>query len=444
MERNVTLNRILIKACLLCLLSPSITFASNTYLYNMYSAESVGDAGAGGAALANDATTTFTNPAGMVRVCKPELIVSGTDLHTHVTFQGTNTWSSPGFGSYSQTGTANGGAELFIPSFFFSTPLNMNQNLYFGFSVAAPFGLGTYYANDSILRYSSTTSELKVIDYSPNLAYRINNQWAVGLGADFENAYARLRVVAGAPTLSTALDSTSKNNANGWGYGWHAGVLYQWTPCTRFGLNYRSAVHTPLRNGTSTIDGGLITATSLGLISSVSNYDLSANLVVPAVTTLSAYHDFNPCFAVDASVNYTQWSHLADNLIINNIASFPAPLTASLSQEYKDTWIFAAGAIYKLNPQWLIRGGAFWDETPIKNTTLRTVVLPDANRTGLSIGTHYQAFKCIGFDAGYTHIFLQNWGINHTTVVGAQSSNATGTFQNHADLFALSATFDLA
>lgn len=442
MERNETINQLLKKAFLLCLLSPSVALASSTYLNNMYSAVAVGDANAGGAALANDATTTFTNPAGMVRVCKPQLIVSATDLHTHVNFQGTNTWSSPGLGAFSQTGSANAGGELFIPAFFFSTPVYRNS-VYFGLSVAAPFGLGTYYANDSIVRYSATTSELKVLDYSPNLAVRLNNQWSVGLGADFENAYARLRVVAGAPTISTALDSTSKNSADAWGYGWHVGALYQLTPCTRFGFNYRSRVRTNFSGGKSTIDGGLISFLSNGLTNNISNQLLSASLIVPAVTTISAYHDFNPCFAVDGSINYTQWTQLADQLTLNNIAALPTNLTGSLAQNYKDSWILAGGVIYKVNCNWLLRSGVFWDEGAIKNSTLRTVVLPDANRTGISIGTHYQPWKNIGFDAGYTHIFFQNSSINHTTTVGTQNSTAVGTFKNHGDILAIQAVFDL-
>jgi len=126
-----------------------------------------------------------------------------------------------------------------------------------------------------------------------------------------------------------------------------------------------------------------------------------------------------------------------------NVASLPTNITAALPQNFRNSWIVAVGANFKANDQWLVRAGTFFDETPIKNRTLRSVNLPDSNRVGLSIGAHFQGTKELGLDAGYTHLFFAGAGINHTMVVGSQSSNTNGSYSTNANIFAAQLTWDI-
>ena len=427
--------------CCVFLLSPLNASASASYLYNMYSAVSAGDAGAGGAALATDATTLYLNPAGMVRIPQKQLVVSGSIVNTAIKFSGTGTWSAQGVGSYAQNGVANGGAVRFLPELFYVYPTTKPFN--FGFSLTAPFGLGTYYSPLSNVRYSATTSELKVIDLSPNISYKITDQWAVGLGLDADYMNLRLRAMAGIPIISTSLDSLSENEANGWGYGWHAGVLYQPTSTTRFGYGYRSYVSADLvgnSNITSSISGFFASSDN-----TASTDNFNTTFVLPPINTLSGYHEINTHWAIDGSISYLQWSQLPENLVANNIAAIPVPsppISASLPQNYKNTWTLAGGGIYKVNPDWLLRGGMFWDQSPIKSNTERTVNLPDSNRIGLSIGMHGQPNKQVGIDVGWTHIIF-NSVTNTTTAISFQTANANGNFHNYADVIAGQVVWDI-
>jgi long-chain fatty acid transport protein len=429
------------KLCLLtCLLIPTFAHASATYLYNMYSAVAVGDAGSGGAALANDASTAYSNPAGMMRIKKPELVVSATDVNTTATFDGSTTWSIPGFGSYLQTGKANGGANRLLPELYIVFPASQFVNL--GFSFTAPYGLGTYYSPDSIMRYSAGTSELKVLDLSPNIAFRINDQWSLGAGMDIDKFTIRLSADAGVPTIDPALDATSHNDVGGWAYGWHAGVLYQLTQNTRFGLSYRSQVDCDM-TGKSMATGGVLSLLSGGATDSVSDSNLATTYILPPTTTLSAFHAFNNKWAAQASLTYIQWSELKDELILNNVANLPSSISVALPQYYRNTWTVAGGFSYQPFNSWLIRSGIFWDQTPVTSDSNRTANLPDSDRTGLSVGTHYQATKTVGLDFGYTHIFFATADIDNDAVFGSQTSNANGEYNNHADLFAAQLTWDI-
>ena len=66
--------------------------ASAYQLLTAYDAPSVGDAGAGGAAIANTASTAYANPAGLIRILQPELVANATDISTIADFSGANTW----------------------------------------------------------------------------------------------------------------------------------------------------------------------------------------------------------------------------------------------------------------------------------------------------------------------------------------------------------------
>jgi long-chain fatty acid transport protein len=425
---------------LLLLFLNSNALASAYYLYNAYSAVAAGDAGAGGAALAEDATTIYANPAGMSRLTHPQLVISGSVLDTSVNFEGTNTWSSPGLGEYVQSGKAEGGATRFFPELYYSYPVNQKWNV--GVSVTVPFGLGTYYPIHSVVRYSATTSELKVIDLSPNIAYKLNNQWSFGAGIDIDYSNIRLRAMAGVPTISTSLDSLSKNIAYGWGCGWHAGILYEFTPDTRFGFSYRSKMTNRLE-GNSFIEGGAIDLLSGGITRVASNSDLKMTLVLPPISTLSAYHAFNSTWAIDGTLTYLQWRDLPNHFDVDNIASYPSNISGYLPEDYQNSWIAAFGGIYHPISSWLMRAGIFWDQTPIKANDLRTANLPDSSRTGLSIGTHYQATKTLGVDLGWTHEFFNTAAMNTDLIFGIQTSNTHGTFHNHLDIISASLTWDV-
>ena len=71
----------------LCLSLPVQLWAGALYVYEMGSPADVATAGAGMAAKAQNASTVFTNPAGMTRFDQPELLVSGVGMNLHGPFK---------------------------------------------------------------------------------------------------------------------------------------------------------------------------------------------------------------------------------------------------------------------------------------------------------------------------------------------------------------------
>ena len=439
----------------------------------------VGDFDAGGAAIAEDASTGYYNPAGLVRLDHQQVLLSVDPIITDLDFHGRDTWRTheptppftPAFIPPPITfrGTSQGGGTSYIPSFAYAAPIT--DGVVFGFNVTIPDGLSTEYSNNDFTRYNATYTELSVLDISPAVGFKITDQFSAGIGFDAEKLNAELDSVAGLPSAAigyglspNAFDTLSENHASDWGYGWHAGLLYQFTPQTRVGLAYHSqVVFHP--TGTSSFVGPL--ANTPIPLPPAEGYELGSNastaITMPGFATLSAYHDVTAQWAVYGSVNYTQWSAVK-NLTLNNIAAvmpvqidptmppafFPTQINVNIPQHFHDTWRLALGSSYQINPDWLVRAGVGYDQNPT-NSTDRNIRLPDGNRFALAIGGHWQATKALGFDAGWTHLFVQHVGINSTAVYGVPtksqpvttSATTVGYVDPSGDIIGLQATYDI-
>ncbi len=410
----------------------------------------VGNYHAGRAAEAADASTSFYNPAGLVRIHNQQIVGSIDPVMTNFVYRGSVYVNTSGIASGPQSTVAQGGHFNVVPGLHYAAPLA--ENLVFGFSVVSPFGLETNYDKKTYAQYASTRTSLTVIDVSPSLGFAINNHLSVGAGFDAEHARGEFDLVAGVPVYKEQLnvnnDTTSTNVGNSWGYGYHLGALYQFSEMTRLGISYHSKISQHLR-GTSKFEGQLANGTYGGLQES---RDLKANTTFPATTTLSFFHTVNPTWDWMGTVIYTQWSVL-NELNLQNTAGIVTDETADLApsnninvnvlENYRNTWNFSVGTNYHVNEAVMLRAGLGYDQTPSRNAE-RNLQLPDSNRIAVALGTHYQLSKTLGFDVGWTHFFVQNAGIhNLTQSVGAQTTTLDGKVSSEADVFGFQMKWDI-
>ncbi len=445
-------------------------FASSFALGAEYSTNEVGLAGAGGAAYAQDATTNYSNPAGLVNLKNPEFVAGGTIIDGSAEFSGQACGGASSLGACNLTPAHdNGGTTAFVPEFSYGMPLT--DRLYAGISMTAPFGLATNYSDDTALRYQATKSSIQTININPNIAFKFTDQFSVGAGIDAEqmstdlDGYSNLspsptRVATpfGPNTGSIYYtDSQIKNSASDWGWGWDVGGLYQFSPGSRVGLMYRSAIQHDLQ-GSSKYSGGGGTATvdGIGVVASepypTFKTDTSIDIKLPAVTTASFYQDINPQWALLGTVNYTQWNSI-QNITLNDMAflnvSSPLLIAPPLArpsvnpQNFDNTWTYALGTEYKLTDVWTLRAGGAYDQSPINNTD-RTIRLPDSNRWTGAVGASYRANQYLKVDAAYSHIWFQNASINQPgTGVSQYTSSAVGNVDVSANLYSLQAVVDI-
>jgi len=123
---------------LLALLIASSAQAGGLYLYELGNPD-VGAASAGWAARAQDAATVFTNPAGMTRLAKSELLAGVQPVYLHADF-------SPDAGTTASG--SDGDASTWLPAGSLYYVHNLMPKLKIGVSATGCFGLGLEYEND--------------------------------------------------------------------------------------------------------------------------------------------------------------------------------------------------------------------------------------------------------------------------------------------------------
>ncbi len=94
--------------------------------------------------------------------------------------------------------------DAVIPNFYLSHRLN--DRIVLGLGVTAPFGLATEYNQDSVTRFQSVKSSLKVAEINPSIGYQVNDRLSVAL------AFRRSIPKPPSPTISTSAPSASASS----------------------------------------------------------------------------------------------------------------------------------------------------------------------------------------------------------------------------------------
>lgn len=408
--------------CTLALISTK-TYAGGFLLWEQNGA-GLGDYHAGSAVDAEDASTEYYNPAGLPYIKHTQAVAGVVMIPTDIEFNGTVQVSSvnPPPELPQNISEAQGGGINFIPNLHFAQPIN--SKLTWAFGIDVPYGLKTDYSASTYIRYAGTETLLETVDFSPSLGYQLTKDFSVGAGFDAVHAHAKFDQYAGGPT--PILDTTSDNDLNSWGFGYHLGVLYQWTPKARVGLAYRSKVVEDL-TGKSTFTGYLANGNFGNGIDAIGNQisnNLKSTITLPPTTTLSGLYDATDKVRLLASTTYTQWSYIKA-LLLQNVASVDTETWQAINnaevyiqQDFRNTWNFSVGTEYKVDSTVKLRAGAGYDQTPVRNSTLRYIQTPDADRYALAIGGQFTPNKKIAIDIGWTHLFILKAPINSSAILG--------------------------
>lgn len=403
-------------------------------------AASVGVYHAGYAAWANDASTAWYNPAGIVRIKNQQAVLGAVNILTDFSYRGTIAVNT--LGDVPKRVVAQGGTFNFVPNLHYVAPIN--DCIGFGFSVDAPFGLKTNYGSSTFVRYVATLTSLRVIDISPSLGFKLTDHASFGIGFDIQRMNGEFDLVGTAVTPD--FDTPCKNKASDTGYGYHAGLLYEFNPCSRVGISYHSHVAHHL-SGTSIFGPSELTfLLNEGQAIRLRSH-ATTNVDLPAYTALSVYHKFNPCFAFMASAIYTQWSYF-QKLVLKNIsgaeeAELTKRIQVVIPQNYRSAWNFSVGGEYYPTECITLRSGLGYDETPIRNPQ-RNMQLPDNNRYIVALGGHFQATKCVGLDLGWNHVFIKRARLTpQLQSTGQQVTTTRGHVTGGADIFSAQVVWDM-
>jgi long-chain fatty acid transport protein len=374
-------------------------------------ASGIGNAYAGSAALAENASTVFVNPAGMTQLQARQISLGFAAVRPNFEFTNTSSSNPP-----AATGTnANGGGDfVVIPNAYVSMPLA--KDLYLGVGLGAPFGLITEYDDSWVGRFQATKFDVQTINLNPSLAYRVNEQLSVGGGVNYqqlEATYERFAAVGVPPFTTPALNAAAQSTkvqlkADDTTWGWNVGATLQAGADTRLGLSYRSRMK-------YTLDGTL-NSTNQAISP---NVGAAADIELPDTWILSAMHKINDRLDLLADVSWTGWSSIQKVNIIRTTGAQAGSTAQTLDANFQDSWRVALGANYGLNEMWKLKLGIAYDQTPVNSDSERLVSLPDNDRLWLTIGTQWKVAPGSALDLGLAYLQVKDTKIdNNQTAQG--------------------------
>ncbi len=378
----------------------------------------LGNAFAGGAAIAEDASTVWYNPAGLTRLQDDQLVAGGHLIFPSTKF--TNQGSSTVFpfvapcaatapnGNCALTGGDGGdaGENALVPNVYYAQPID--NNLTFGIGLNAPFGLTTEYDDNWVGRYHALLSEIKTININPGLGYKLSERVSIGGGINVQMVDARLTnavdfgAILGGAGLSQTLDGESDLDAGTSSVGFNVGALFNVGENTRVGVAHRSAMRHSL-HGDVKFKG--VPAPLAGVFVDTG---IETDLTFPATTSISVHHQVNSKWAVMGDVTQTRWGRLPELRIKFNSGLPDSVITLDLD----DVWRYSFGATYMRNTRLSYRFGIAFDESPTPDAEARTARLPDEDRTWLTFGVSYKKDDRLSFDISYAFVKIDDADIN--------------------------------
>lgn len=366
----------------------------------------------------DDASAVFNNPANLVDVPAREVQLSSLVGYSSADYNGTLR------GQPTRTETDSPWGVL--PAFALAWPLHKREektDWALGLGTHVPFGRQTSWDSDGAFAVSSSMS---VIDIAPTLSWRVTDSISVGAGLD--TYYGRLGY---RQYLRPFPGAEAEADADGWALGYNAGITWRMTERQRLALTYRSPFDLTFKGHMQTEN-----IPSPPFPPTVPESDLDTTFKFPTIVALGYGLQVTDTVRVEAKVEWLEYSrnktmlvNAAENGAMANVLGLGyAP------QNWNDTWTFGVGPEWQFAPDWTLRAGYLYLQSPIPDDTFAPTAL-DVDQSVVSAGLGYHAGRH-AVDVAYA------LGIFNDRNVDARENGANyGTYDFQGHLAALTYTY---
>lgn len=220
-------------------------------------ASGLGVAYAGSAAIADNASTVFYNPAGMTQLGSFHFSAGLVGVRESHKFRSNAGVSSGG----------DAGESYALPNAYLTWQVTPNFSA--GIGISRPTMLDTEYDAGWLGAASGVKSEIKTVNVNPAVAYKLNEMVSLGVGLNYQSMDVRL--------TNAAMFYSAEDSA----LGWNVGALFKLSPAMRVGLAYRSKIAHNLSGG--------------------------VDIDTPAAVTLSVWQQVSDRWEAMGDLSYTRW-----------------------------------------------------------------------------------------------------------------------------------------
>jgi long-chain fatty acid transport protein len=324
-----------------------------------------------------------------------------------------------------------------VPHAYVVVPLGDRTT--FGFSTLVPFGLGTWWEDDHAGRFISKRVDLFAFDFSPNLAFKLSDYLAFGIGVDYRVSTIDLtrNIPFVDPFTQQVVDVGQvhiyTDGAGNDGWGWHTGLLADLGAGFKAGFTYRSKITVDYEGtasfrqfSTGNPELDAIVASTIPFGEPISGV---TKIEFPDYWSLGLSWNTEK-FTISGQWGEMGWSSFQQlDLIFTDYPEF----SETIEENYSNSNEYRFGMEWRALEHWAFQLGGVYDETPQPVETM-TPLLGDGDRTTVTAGVSWIK-KTFRVDFGYEYLTAEERCTDGTSLVGYD-----GCYDASAHLAALTFT----
>ncbi len=359
----------------------------------------IGTAGVGQAAVANDASTSYFNPAGMTQLTDTQFMI-GSQLilpYTHFSISPENTIH----------GNNGGEAASLTPGADFFYAYSFSPQLKFGVSFTTPYAGMLDYNDGWVGKFIVQDMTLYALNFNPAMAYKVNDWLSLGAGVSIE--YANLQQTVSLP-LTPLIDDQADIRVDNLAPGFNIGLMALPTATTKLGLAYRSEIVHKLRGQTT-------------IIRIIDQPDTSTRMTMPQNIILSLEQKLTNKANLLGELGWANWSSMQNTVV--NVVNY----TETTTLNWKNTYRVGLGMQYQITDPVLLQTGASYDSSPTK-ASLRTPDMPMDRQIRLGAGLIYSVIPAIKLGFSYEYINFGKADIDNVSSNGILAGHYTPNYAN--------------
>jgi len=337
------------------------TFAGGFYLPEIATPGSVGTAGVANVTNVDDASSAYTNPAGMTYLKKDE-VQTGMEVLIPVNKFDSDIATAGG------SDGGNAGVPAVIPGLF--VVKGLNENLKLGFSIAAVAGGGLDYGENFVGRYQAYKATLQTVGAGPSLGYKINDMVSIGAGVYMLYTTFNQKIAVNQSFFGANDGTVHFRDIDDISYQWTAGITFQPTARLLFGFTYLSEADIDL-------SGDLRTSGLQGVFDNLlgSADSITVNFDLPESFNFGLRYRVTEKLTLLADTNYQRWSQFSQTTAKIDVGPTGDAVVTGFDRDWKDTWHVGGAFKYDLGGNHLMGMGVSYDSSPVSDND-RTADLP--------------------------------------------------------------------
>ena len=381
--------------------------------------------------IANNPSAIWHNPAGIA-------FLKGTQISVGTTLiwpSGTMTLTQPPPWEPQQTWKQK--SQVFFPSTFYITR-SITEKVTLGFGFFSPYGLGSSWPMENQFRYLGYEDDMKTFFFNPTVGVKLTDQLSIGAGVSYIYSTVNFKLVSLidnlVPYTGETYDVPAELTGNGNSWAFNAGLLYRAEKFS-LGVNWRSSFNIDYK-GDMTLDTSPIPSFFRPGFPTKAGGETTFKF--PSIFGVGASVNVTEALLLTADIHYVLWGRFDQYVVTFDDSRLEEMV---MDEDWKDAFTFRLGGQYTINPQFCLRAGFIYDQTPQPVKSMDPL-LPDADRIALTAGFGWTLAKNLVLDLAFHHeIFGDRTSPNRDIYNFGAVNYGKSTYELTANLLAVSLSY---